>query len=102
MMTVPCDIASVPSADISQVVHNLEHQTSVEWHGLSVNPRTAPGLKAKLYTYFNWFKLPQAVNPYCLLQVSDHCMKRFVHFRLTSHSLPVKAGRHIDPRPPFC
>ena len=99
-VTLPTQTSSIPTIDIAQVVQNLDHQTSLVWDGLSANPRTAPSLNAKLCTYLNWFKLPSASNSYFLFPVSGRRMKRFLRFRLSSHSLPIEAGRRTRPQTP--
>ena len=99
-ITLPTQTCSIPSIDIAHVVQNLEHQSLQEWNGLSANPRTAPSLNAKLCTYVNWFRLPDASNPYFLLPVSRSRMKRFLRFRVSSHSLPIETGRRVRPQIP--
>ena len=99
-ITLPTQTNSIPIIDIAQVVQNLDHQNSLVWNGLSANPRTAPSLNAKLCTYQNWFKLPSTANPYFLFPVSGKRMKRFLRFRVSSHSLAIEIGRRTRPQVP--
>ena len=64
---------------------------------LSANPRTVPSARAKLCTYDNWFQSFSSSNPYFILPVSRTRMKRFLRFRLSSHTLPIETGRRARP-----
>ncbi len=73
----------------------LEHQASLAWSNLSPNPRTLPTRHTKLCT---WHNRPfNTSNPCFLVPVSGKRIKRFLHFRLNSHSLPIETGRHHRP-----
>ena len=64
---------------------------------LVIQPTHSAHQDAKLCTWHNWFRPSNTSNPYFLLPVSGKRMKRFLHVRLSCHSLPIETGRHHRP-----
>ena len=93
--TTPVQLPTIPVIELNQVIQGLDHAPSSFWNNVSCNPPSAPSTNAKLCTYSNWFQLDQVspTNPYFLLPVSGNQMQRFLRFRLSSHTLPIEAGR---------
>ena len=92
------DIASTSQLDVASIMDllqdSLQHVTAPDLGC----PRVAPSVGVVSCTYHQWFMPFSKHKRYCQLPVSGRRMRRFLQFRLGSHSLPIATGRFAGGR----
>ena len=76
---------------------SFQMQRQAAFDAVPLDPRSCPGPGVKLCTYRRWFSRPahQVCPVYWEVPMSTAKLQKILRFRMGSHLLPIKQGRHL-------